>query len=66
MILKILYMDGRKVEIPCTRVFLIGSIYLYYEQHADVRGKGTKVPMVNVKAWEVEAVPVGGSQNLVL
>ncbi len=66
MILKVLYTNGEKKEIPCARVFTIGSDYLYYETHANIRGHGTKLPMSDIKAWEVEAVIVGGSHNLTL
>ena len=67
MELTVMYQDKSVKKIPCKRVFItMGGSHLYYEQHADVHGKGTCIPMSDIRSWEVNAIIIDGSQNLVL
>lgn len=67
MELTVMYQDKSVKKIPCRRVFITkGGSHLYYEVHADAHGEGTRIPMSDIRSWEVNAVIVGGSDNLVL
>ena len=70
MELTIMQSDKSVETVPVKRVFTIGTAscpqFLYYEQHADVKGHGKRIPMADIKCWEVNAIIVGGSSNLTL
>lgn len=70
MKLSIIYQNKRREEIGVLRVFIMEvpgkGQCLYFETASDQRGKGKIVPLSEVKCWEVNAVVVGGSANLVL
>ena len=68
MKLTILYHDGHVEEIGVCRVFtreVLGKgQYLYFETASDLQGKGTSIPMSDLKCWEVNAVIQGGNLKL--
>lgn len=68
MKLKIMYQDKRVEEIGVCRVFtqeVLGKgQHLYFETTSDLQGKGTSIPMSELKCWEVNAVIPGGNLKL--
>lgn len=69
MKLKLMFKDDSKKEIIVQRVFTINTPaeqLLYYECCTDEHGYGKKIPVSELKCWEVDAIIAGGSVGLLL
>lgn len=64
MELTIVHVDDYAETIAVKRVFTIAGQFLYYELPADVHGYGKRIPMSDIKCWEINAVIQGSSQGL--